>query len=117
MAYIGEKLIRKGYTAYLAHVIDTQMAKSDQGNVPIVREYLDVFLEELSRLPPKREIEFTIEVVLVTTSISQTLYLMALSELKKLKDQLEALMVKDYIRHSTLQWVASVLFVKKKDMH
>lgn len=54
--------------------------------MPVVCEHLDVFSEEMSGLPLKREIEFTIEVVLGTTPISQTLYHMALGEMKELND-------------------------------
>ncbi|KAA0059915.1 DNA/RNA polymerases superfamily protein [Cucumis melo var. makuwa] len=68
------KLIRKGDTAYLAHVVDTQAVRNDPISIPIVCEYLDVFSEEMSGLPLKKEIEFTIEVVLRTTPISQTHY-------------------------------------------
>ncbi|KAA0062764.1 ty3-gypsy sub-class retrotransposonable element polyprotein [Cucumis melo var. makuwa] len=43
-------------------VMDSWALKDDPSKVPIIYEYLDVFLDELSGLPPKREIEFTIEV-------------------------------------------------------
>ena len=51
----------------------------------IICEYLDVFFEEMNGLTPKREIEFTIEVVPGTTPISQTPFRMALHELKGVK--------------------------------
>ena len=81
--------------------------------MPIVCEYLDVFLEELSGLLPKREIKFTIEVVYRTTLIFQIPYRMTPSELKELKNQLEELIEKGYIRPSTSPWGALILFVKK----
>ncbi|KAA0041141.1 DNA/RNA polymerases superfamily protein [Cucumis melo var. makuwa] len=112
---LGKFEVKWRHTAYLAHVIDTQMVKSDLENVPIVREYLDVFPEELSRLAPKGEIEITIDVLPRTTPISQTPYRMAPSELKELKDQLEELLEKGYIQPSTLPWGIPILFVKKKD--
>ena len=54
-------------------------------DISIVRDYPDVFPVELSRLPPKREVEFTIELVQRTTPISKTPYQMAPLELKELK--------------------------------
>ncbi|KAA0056443.1 DNA/RNA polymerases superfamily protein [Cucumis melo var. makuwa] len=66
----ARRLMKKGNTAYLEHVVDTQTSKSDPSRVPIVCEYLDVFLEELGGLPLRREVKFTIEFVPRTTPIS-----------------------------------------------
>ena len=85
----AKKLMKKGHIAYLACIIDTHAIRNDPRSVSIVCAYLDLFPEEMSRLPYKREIEFTIEVVPRTTSICRTPYRMAPSELKELKDQLE----------------------------
>lgn len=63
------------------------MAKYDEvGNIPIVREFLDVFVEDLLGLPPCRETEFTIELILGTTSISIPLYRMASLDLQELRN-------------------------------
>ncbi|KAA0063211.1 hypothetical protein E6C27_scaffold205G00190 [Cucumis melo var. makuwa] len=74
-----------------------------------------VFRDDLSGLPPDREIEFTIELLPGTAPISQAPYRMAPSELKELKMQLQELVDKGYIRPSVSSWGAPVLFVKKKD--
>ena len=74
-----------------------------------------MFLEELSELPPQREIECAIDVVSGATLASITPYRMALVELKELKLQLQELLEKGFIRPSVSPWGASVLFVKKKD--
>ncbi|KAA0035808.1 DNA/RNA polymerases superfamily protein [Cucumis melo var. makuwa] len=71
--------------------------------------------DDLSGLPPDREIEFTIELLPGTAPISQAPYRMASSELKELKMQLQELVDKGYIRPSVSPWGAPVLFVKKKD--
>lgn len=76
----ARRLIKKGHTAYLAREVDTQASRIEPSKVPKVSEYLDVFPEELSGLPPRREIEFTIEVAPWTTPISQTPYCMAPSK-------------------------------------
>ena len=66
-------------------------------------------------LPPDREIEFTIELILGTTSIFKAPYRMSPIELKELKVHLQELLDKGFIHLSVSPWGASVLFVKKKD--
>ena len=53
--------------------------------IPIVREFLDVFPEELPGIPPEREVDFSIEIVPRTAPISRTPYRMAPSKLKELR--------------------------------
>ncbi|MBN8156904.1 hypothetical protein J0J30_23155, partial [Vibrio vulnificus] len=57
------KMIRGGCEAYLAHIIDKTLTYEDVKGISVVEEYPDVFPEDLSRLPPDREIEFTIELI------------------------------------------------------
>jgi hypothetical protein len=80
-----------------------------------VKEYLDVFLEELPGMPPHREIEFVIDLAPGTTPIAKRPYRMAVTELAELKKQLNELEQKGYIKPSSSPWGAPVLFVKKKD--
>ncbi|KAL4014562.1 hypothetical protein IC575_026769 [Cucumis melo] len=82
---------------------------------PVVRDYPDVFPEELPGLPPHREVEFAIELEPGTIPISRAPYRMAPAELKELKVQLQELLDKGFIRPSVSPWGAPVLFVKKKD--
>ncbi|RVW84176.1 Retrovirus-related Pol polyprotein from transposon 17.6, partial [Vitis vinifera] len=84
-------------------------------DIPIVREYPDVFPEDLPGLPPEREVEFTIDLVPGTGPMSKAPYRMAPVELKELKVQLQELLDKGFIRPSVSPWGAPVLFVKKKD--
>ncbi|KAA0042469.1 Transposon Ty3-I Gag-Pol polyprotein [Cucumis melo var. makuwa] len=81
----AEKLLRKGCIAFLAHIVVVQREKLKPEDVPMVKEFLEVFPDDLSGLPPDREIEFTIELLPGTTPISQAPYRMASSELKELK--------------------------------
>ena len=83
--------------------------------IPVVNEFPDVFPEELPGLPPKREIDFAIEVCPGTSQISISPYRMAPAELAELKKQLEELLQKGFIRKSTSPWGAPVLFVVKSD--
>ncbi|KAL0544214.1 hypothetical protein IC582_019327 [Cucumis melo] len=111
----AEKLLRKGCTAFLAHIVVVQREKLKPEDVPVVKEFLEVFPDDLSGLPPDREIEFTIELLPGIAPISQAPYRMASSELKELKMQLQELVDKGCIRPSVSPWGAPVLFVKKKD--
>ena len=81
----------------------------------MVCEFPNVFLDDLSGLPPDRELEFRIEVLPSSTPISIPLYRMAPMELKELKTQLQDLVDKGFIRSSVSLWGASILFIKKKD--
>ena len=83
--------------------------------IPVVSEFLDLFPEELPRIPLEREVDLSIEIVLRTTPMSRAPYKMAPTELKELKSQLQELMDKGFIQPSVLPWGAPVLFVKKKD--
>ena len=53
---------------------DVEVQGVNLENVPVINEFLDVFLKELPRLPPKRDIEFYIELVLNTQPTSIPLY-------------------------------------------
>ncbi|CAJ2656658.1 unnamed protein product, partial [Trifolium pratense] len=68
--------------------------------LPVVCEFPDVFPEDVSDVPPKREVEFTIDLVPGTSPISMTPYRMSASELNELKKQLEELLEKKFIRPS-----------------
>ncbi|KAA3487357.1 vacuolar protein sorting-associated protein 35B-like [Gossypium australe] len=81
----AEKCIRKGYESYLAFVLNTQESEVKIESMPVVCQYPDVFPEELPGLPPVREVEFGIELVPSTASISVAPYRMAPLELKELK--------------------------------
>ena len=111
----AKTMVRKGCEAYLAYLIHTKKAEPSLLDTPTVCDYLDVFSKELPELPPRREIEFTIDIVPDATLTSITPYRMDLVELKELKLQLQELLEKGFIRLSVSPWGAPVLFVKKKD--
>jgi hypothetical protein len=108
------KLLRSGCLGYLACVTEEKLGCRIE-EIPIVWEFVDVFPEELPGIPPDREIEFTIDLLPDTAPISKAPYRMAPLELKELKDQLQELLDKGFIRPSVSPWVAPILFVKKKD--
>src|ERR1044072_7076582 len=88
-------------------------AKSDE--LLVVNEFPEVFLEDVSELPPEREVEFAIDLILGTSPVSMEPYRMSASELAELKKQLEELLEKKFIRPSVSPRGAPVLLVKKKE--
>ncbi|WVZ70634.1 hypothetical protein U9M48_019282, partial [Paspalum notatum var. saurae] len=74
-----------------------------------------VFPEELSGLPPDRDVEFAIELVPGTAPVSRRPYRMAPDELKELKVQLQEQLDKGFIRPSSSSWGCLALLVEKKD--
>ncbi|KAH0729889.1 hypothetical protein KY289_001077 [Solanum tuberosum] len=84
-------------------------------SVAIVKEFPEVFSNDLLGVPPEREIDFGIDILPDTCPISIMPYRMAPEELKELKEQLKDLLDKGFIRPSVSPWGAPVLFVRKKD--
>ena len=111
----ARRLLRKGCEAFLALVLDSKKGQVDVEKIPVGKEFIDVFPEELPGIPPEREVDMSIEVVHGMTPISRAPYNMALTELKESKTQLYELLDKGFIRPSVSPWGAPVLFVKKKD--
>ncbi|KAK9214238.1 hypothetical protein WN944_006226 [Citrus x changshan-huyou] len=69
-AISAKRLLRKYCFAYLAHVIDSRVSNVKLEDIPVVKEFLDVFPDDLPSLPPDRDVEFTIDLVPGTTPIS-----------------------------------------------
>jgi hypothetical protein len=84
-------------------------------DIRIVSEFPDVFPEELPSMPPEHKVEFAIELIPSTASISKRAYQVSELELVELKKQIDELSEKGYIRPSTSPWAAPVLFVEKND--
>jgi hypothetical protein len=82
-------------------------------NIRVVRDFPDVFPEELPGMPPDREVEFAIDLLPGTAPISKWPYMMSVEELKGLKKQLTELQEARYIRPSSSPCGAPVLFVQK----
>nr|GFD42923.1 putative reverse transcriptase domain, aspartic peptidase domain protein [Tanacetum cinerariifolium] len=104
-----------GCEGFLATIHDTTLEVPSIHDQPIVSEFLDVFPDELPGIPPVREVEFNIELIPGSEPISKAPYRMAPIELKELKDQLQELLERGFIRLSVSPWGAPALFVKKKD--
>jgi hypothetical protein len=96
--------------ASLHHMIELKLE-----DIHTIREFPDVFPDDLPGMPPERVIEFKIELQPGTTPIAKAPYKMSPMELKELKIQLQGLLDKGYIQPSTSPWDCSALFVEKKD--
>ncbi|XP_071933751.1 uncharacterized protein [Coffea arabica] len=86
------KMLSKGAQAYLAFLINTPSDKVKLEDMPVVKEYPDVFSEKLESFSLEREIAFKIDVTSGVAPISKTPYRMAPAELKELKLQLQDLL-------------------------
>nr|GEZ91128.1 hypothetical protein [Tanacetum cinerariifolium] len=84
-------------------------------DIPVVCEFPDVFPEDLSGLPPSREIEFCIDLIHGAMPVAKSPYRLAPTEMQELANQLKELQDKGFIRPSSSPCRAPVLFMKKKD--
>ncbi|KAD4180494.1 hypothetical protein E3N88_29085 [Mikania micrantha] len=101
--------------SFLAYVIDNEKVVQKLEDVPIVREFPDVFPDDLPGIPSDRDVEFKIDLIPGAKPIAKAPYRLAPSELQELMTQLQDLLDKGFIRPSISPWGAPVLFVKKKD--
>ncbi|GJR56355.1 putative reverse transcriptase domain-containing protein [Tanacetum coccineum] len=107
---VGERLDEKERLLMSAKSSDKK-----QEEIVVVRDFPEVFLDDLSGLPHIREIEFRIELIPGATPVAKSPYRLAPSELEELSRQLKELQDTGFIRPSSSPWGASMLFIKKKD--
>jgi hypothetical protein len=96
--------------ASLHHVVQRSLE-----DIHMVREFSDVFPEDLPGMPPERTIEFKIELQPGTAPIAKALYKMSPVELAELKIQIQDSLDMGFIRLSSSPWGCPALFVSKKD--
>ncbi|GJU64233.1 putative reverse transcriptase domain-containing protein [Tanacetum coccineum] len=108
-----------GHNVLLAHVTiketEDKSGEKRLEDVPIVRDFPEVFPEDLSGLPPTRQVEFQIDLMPGVAPVARAPYRLAPSKMKELSEQLQELSDKGFIRPNSSPWGAPVLFVKKKD--
>ncbi|GJW23417.1 putative reverse transcriptase domain-containing protein [Tanacetum coccineum] len=114
-----QKYMQKGFPIFLAHVtakeVEDKSEKKRLEDVPIVKDFPYVFPEDLSGLPPTRQVEFQIDLVPGAAPVARAPYRLAPSKMKELSEQLKELSDKGFIRPGSSPWGSPVLFVKKKD--
>jgi hypothetical protein len=88
--------IRKGCKILVVHINynEKEESKNEIDNFPVLQEFQDVF-QDIPRLPPKREIYFSID--LIPRAVLAYPYRMNILELNELKSQLQELIDKEYI--------------------
>jgi hypothetical protein len=91
------------------------MSGKEIEEIPVVCEFPNVFPEELTELPPDRDVEFVIELMPGAGPIAKSLYRMSSEELDELKKQLKKLLEQGFVRPSASPWGSPVLFMEKKD--
>jgi len=72
--------------------------------IPIVDDFVDVFLDKIPELPPSRDVDFSIDLIPGAGPVSMAPYKMAPTELAELKKQIEDLLEKNFIRPSASLW-------------
>jgi hypothetical protein len=97
------------------HNVSNAVQAKTIADIPVVCEFLGVFLDELPGLPLDQDVEFKIELIPGTAPISRRPYRMLPNELAELKVQLNELLKKGLIRPSSFPWGCPTIFVKKKD--
>ncbi|GJR93335.1 putative reverse transcriptase domain-containing protein [Tanacetum coccineum] len=107
------------YRSFLAQISakkeEDKSERKQIEDVPIVRDFPEVFPEDLPGLPLARPVEFQIDLIPGAAPVARAPYRLAPSEMKELSEQLQELSDKGFIRPSSSPWGAPVLFVKKKD--
>ncbi|GJT52124.1 putative reverse transcriptase domain-containing protein [Tanacetum coccineum] len=101
---VGERPDEKARLLMSAKDSDTK-----QEEIVMVRDFPEVFLDDLLGLPPIREIEFWIELTPRATPVAKSPYRLAPSKLKELSGQLKELQDKGFIRPSSSPWGAPIL--------
>ncbi|GJV33415.1 putative reverse transcriptase domain-containing protein [Tanacetum coccineum] len=96
-------------------LMNVKVDEPNLSDIPVVRDFVDVFLEDLLGLPPPRQVEFCIDLVPGATPVAKSPYRLVPSKMQELSGQLQELQDKGFIRPSHSLWGAPILFVKKKD--
>ncbi|GJS79050.1 putative reverse transcriptase domain-containing protein [Tanacetum coccineum] len=114
-----QKYLLKGCPIFLAHVTmkkaEDKLKEKRLEYIPIVQDFPEVFPEDLSGIPPTRQVEFQIDLIPGAAPVARAPYRLASSMMKESSDQLKELSDKGFIRPSSSPWGSLVLFVKKKD--
>nr|GEX84613.1 putative reverse transcriptase domain-containing protein [Tanacetum cinerariifolium] len=108
----GETLIIRGNRT---RVMENKSDEKGLEDIPVVREFMKVFPEDLPGLPSVRQVEFQIDLIPRAAPVARTPYRLAPSEIQELSNQLQELADRGFIRPSTSPCGTPVLFVKKKD--
>nr|GFC95914.1 hypothetical protein [Tanacetum cinerariifolium] len=91
----ARKYIDNGCELFLAKVTRTVSKEKRVEDVPVIYDFPEVFPKDLPGLPPPRQVEFRIDLILDATPVARAPYRLAPSELKELSKQLKELSEKE----------------------
>nr|GEZ43014.1 putative reverse transcriptase domain-containing protein [Tanacetum cinerariifolium] len=116
-SYAATPTENRGYTRNrpLSQVMEKKSDEKRLENIRVVREFPDVFLEELPGLQPVRQVEFQINLIPRAALVARAPYRLVPLEMQELSNQLQELSYRGFIRPSTSPWGAPGLFINKKD--
>nr|GEW19723.1 putative reverse transcriptase domain-containing protein [Tanacetum cinerariifolium] len=109
-----ERYISRGCQILIAQVIEKKSDEKRLEDIPVVREFLEVFPENLPGLPLIHQVEFQINLYPRAAPVARAPCRLAPSEMQELSNQLQELANRGFIRPSTSPWGASILFFKNK---
>nr|GEW00322.1 putative reverse transcriptase domain-containing protein [Tanacetum cinerariifolium] len=113
----GREILRVQRECTLGNTKTLMITRADEpklSDILIVRDFTNVFLKDLSRLPTQRKIKFRINLIPGAKPVAKSPYRLAPLKMQELSEQLQELKNKTFIRPSHSLWGAPVLFVKKK---
>ncbi|KAI3726660.1 hypothetical protein L1987_66459 [Smallanthus sonchifolius] len=92
----ARKYLRKNYVAFLANVVEKKGKGKNIQDIPVIREFPEVFPEDLPGLPPMRQVEFRIDLIPGANPVAKSPYRLAPSEMQELISQLQELSEKGF---------------------
>ncbi|GJV64757.1 retrotransposon protein, putative, ty3-gypsy subclass [Tanacetum coccineum] len=113
-----QRYFNKGCQVFLIQMMkkeETKVPERRIEDVPIVKDFLEVFPKDFPGLPPIRQVEFHIELIPGAAPVTRAPYRLAPAKMKELAEQLKELSDKGFIRPSSSPWGVPILFFKKKD--
>nr|GFA50972.1 hypothetical protein [Tanacetum cinerariifolium] len=99
--YHARIIFDEGYQVFIAQVTEKKSDEKRLEDIPVVREFLVVFPEDLPGFPPIRQVEFQIDLISGLAPVARAPYRLAPSEMQELSDQLQELADRGFIRPST----------------
>ena len=110
----ARKCLQKGCVAFLAHIVDKEAVEPRIEDILVVKEYPEVFPEDLPGLPPQRQVEFRIDLVPGVAPVAKAPYQLAPSEMQELSTQLQELLDKGFIRPSFSPWELQFCLLRRR---
>ncbi|GKA56182.1 putative reverse transcriptase domain-containing protein, partial [Tanacetum coccineum] len=86
-----ERYISRGCQVFIAQVMEKKSDDKRLEDIPVVREFLEVFPKDLPGLPPVRQVELQIDLIPGAAPVARAPYRLALSEMQELSNQLQEL--------------------------